>query len=730
MRRLLACCLLLLITTLTQAAERPRIGLVLSGGGARGIAHIGVLKVLEELRVPIDAIGGTSMGAVIGGAYAAGVPVSEMERLIGELDWGDLFRDSPPRQLLSTRRKQDEHTGLAAVVGLRGTEILLPEGAVSGQKLNLFLRDLVGRAATIENFDWLPIPFRAIATDLTTGEMRVFDSGSLVTVLRASMSIPGIISPLELDGRLYVDGGLVRNLPVDIVREMGVDVVIAVNLGTPLMERRQLRSALSVTVQMIAILTEQNVQQSLASLNETDVAVLPRLGDISATDFPRGPEAITLGAEAAQVERYRLSRLSVTPREYAAWRNRFRSVRGMEPRQRVVIDEIRFEQTANTNPQVLRELLRTRPGEVLDQETLRRDLERLHGRGDFDLIGYRVVPEGDRNVLVLDAYEKTWGPSYLRFGLSMNSDFQGNSELSLPIGYLQTWVNPLGAEWRVDATLGTTQALATEFYQPLSTTGRLFLAPYASYADRPENRFQGDRQLAEFRVRTGLIGVDLGLHRTSASELRFGPAYRHTDTRLDVGAGDPSETSVSQLGLRMRYFRDTLDDPDYPTSGDSVRTELWWLRDLDRSDDSYGRLELDWLRAYGTPDHRGQLGLRIGARLDRDLPFFDQFTLGGFQNLSGFQTDQLRGQYLGLGRLLYQYRIGRIAGTWGGSTFVGASLEAGNVWQDSDAIGLDNLRVAGGVFLGIGSFLGPVQLGFGYAEGSNISVYFRLGRSW
>ena len=244
----------------------PRIGLVLSGGGARGAAHIGVLKVLQELRIPIHAIAGTSMGSLVGGGYAAGLPAEELERRVTAVDWDNLFNDAPPRKGWPARRKQQTvNPTWDFTIGVRNGQFALPKGAISGQKVQLFFNDLVKGAETAQDFDDLPIPFRAVATNLENGEMKVFDRGPLPVAMRASMSVPGLFAPMEWDNNLYVDGGLVRNLPIDVARTMGVDVVIAVNLGSGYLPRDQLGTILGVTGQMIAILTEQNVQVSLNS---------------------------------------------------------------------------------------------------------------------------------------------------------------------------------------------------------------------------------------------------------------------------------------------------------------------------------------------------------------------------------------------------------------------------------------------------------------------------------
>ncbi len=290
--------------TRASDAQRPKIGLVLSGGGARGAAHIGVLKVLEELRVPVDLIVGTSMGSIVGAAYSTGLSVPEMEKAIKLITTERLFTDSPPRQDQTMRRKDDDlRPYFVPELAVTSDGVLLPKGLVTGVALEGELRRLV-KIASARSFDELPIPFRAIATDIGTGEMVILREGSVVQAIRASMSVPGAVAPVEMGRRQLVDGGLVRNLPVDIARSMGADIIIAVNLGTPLLKPEQITSALTVSVQMLNILTQQNVGRSLAELTPRDILISPELGDYSAADFDNLVKTVPIGeASARKVDR-------------------------------------------------------------------------------------------------------------------------------------------------------------------------------------------------------------------------------------------------------------------------------------------------------------------------------------------------------------------------------------------------------------------------------------------
>ena len=451
---------------LAGGGKRPKICLVLSGGGARGAAHVGVIKVLEEYRVPIDCIAGTSMGALVGASYATGMSVAEMETIIEGISTELLFKEEPPRQELSMRRKQDDYTILfSPEIGIGSDKLGVSKGLVTGVQLETVLRQL-SKAKGFHRFDELPIPFRAVATDLVTGKAVIFSEGELANVMRASMSVPAAVAPAEFGGMMLVDGMLTSNLPVETARAMGADIVIAVNVGTPLLKREQLNGILGVSNQMLSILTEQNVQASIASLKPTDLLISPELGDFSTGDFDDLPRIVPHGEAAARMMAERLAPLSLPADEYAALRRR--QLVTTEPDLRPV-DEIQFENLQRVNPQAALAVMETRAGKPIDQQTLDSDMRRLYGTGDFEHVNYRFLEEPGRRVLTVDAVEKSYGPDYLRFGLGLSSDFQGDAYYNLLISYRRTWLNSLGAEWRTDLQLGRTSSLVSELYQPLDS---------------------------------------------------------------------------------------------------------------------------------------------------------------------------------------------------------------------------------------------------------------------
>lgn len=706
--------------------ERPRIGLVLSGGGARGAAHVGVLRVLEQARIPIDMIVGTSMGAIVGAAYASGASVDEMEAKLASLNTNALFSDEPPRGELTMRRKDDDRQPVfGPQFGVSRGGLDLPRGAVSGIALEAVLRRLV-RAQRPQDFDLLPIPFRAVATDIETGRMQVFDHGDLATAMRASMSVPGLVAPMEHAGHLYVDGGLTRNLPVDVARAMGADVIIAVNVGSPLLRREQIGSLLGVSAQMIAILTEQNVQQSLSELTERDVLIVPALGDFSAADFDHMPQTVALGEASARERLAQFQQLALAPADYEAWRvaRQSTATTAQAPIARILVEGAR-----NTNPDVLRSMLQTRVGSLPEQATLDADMRRLYGTGDYEHVSYRVDELDGQVVLTLSVREKAWGPSYVRFGLGLQSDMRGEAFFDLYARYRSTWLNALGGEARADVRLGRENRLVTEFYQPVDTDQRFFVAPRVEIMRRPLEVYFGDVRVARFDEVARYVGLDIGVDFGRRLEWRTGlvAGTRHFDMAIGPPEFIEAEGRTKFGAWRSQVRYDGLDALDFPREGWAWNADLLASRRVLSSDDNYTRWsgQITGVQSWGS--HTLQWGMEGGGPIGDDLiPLPDQFRLGGPFRLSGYRPGQFIGQEMQMARVVYMDRVMEQKLLRG--AFVGLSLEAGHVGQSV----LEELparwRWSVSGFVAIDSPIGPLYLGAGLAPGGQRTAYVFLGR--
>ncbi len=736
--------LLLSLTSLWPLAQaaaqaggaQPRIGLVLSGGGARGSAHIGVLKVLEEMRIPIHVVVGTSMGSLVGGGYAAGLTPAVLEERVTQVNWDQLFNDDPPREDWPARRKQAYQTPtFDFTVGVRDGHFKLPKGAIAGQQVQLFFNDLVKGAETARDFDDLPIPYRAVATNLENGQMAVFSRGPLPVAMRASMSVPGLFAPMEWDDHLYVDGGLVRNLPIDVARDLGVDVIIAVNLGSGYLPREDLGNILGVTGQMIAILTEQNVQVSLKQLDpQRDVLILPELGDITAADFDRAPEAIAVGEAAARKMAPQLARYRLGEAEYAAWhRARFgpgRPARG--------VSEVRVVGLDRVNPAVFHNLAKAQEDKDLDRARLEADIQTIYGQGDYERISYHFEPQSDDgDLLIVNAVEKAWGPGYLGFGLGLMTDNQGDSRFGLRGTYDQRWVNDLGAEIGVDLTLGNVPNLHAEFYQPFNLERAGFVAPYLDYGLNPESIFLNDQRIARYDVIRARLGVDLGT-TLRGTELRIGPYLGQTEVSLDTGSPRLEEGRINDTGLRARLYYDTMDSAAVPREGTRIFLEARNPLEAMGADVQYTRALLTATTAYSFGPHTLALKVKGGSSFGEPMPYYDQFALGGFLNLSGYAYEQFRGEEMAFAGLAYYRQIAALPPPIGRGLYLGASLEAGWLSEgvvrspftgERTVLSPEKSGFGASLFFGSDTWIGPAYLGLGVTGTGESTVYVLIGQT-
>jgi NTE family protein len=740
----LACVVALLATGPTQAqptngtaaTNRPRVALVLSGGGARGFAHVGVLKALEAARVPVDMVVGTSMGAIIGGLYATGLSADELERELLAVEWNALFNTREPRQLLSQRRKEEDFEFSPVLqLGFRDGEFRLPSGAVSSRSLEMLLRRYTLGTRALVNFDALPTPFRAVATDMENGQAVVLNRGDLAAAMRASMSVPGVFAPLELDGRLLGDGGLVNNLPVDVARALGADAVIAVNIGTPLAGRDTLGSVIGLTAQMLNILTEQNVQRSLASLTPRDLLVAPTLGRLNSGDFDKAADLVALGLDAARQAGPELSRFAVDPAQYEAWRAQRRQASGATalPSQLAFVD---IEGVKPERVQRLRTQIEADPGQPMDADRAERDLQRLAASGDYMRADYRLVGRPDGEGLVYQLTEKDWGRNHFRLGLDLRTDFRGSGDFNLRLSHNRHWVNDQGAEWRNRIQLGEKSGLYSEFFQPLDRSASYFVSGHFDHWLRRFDLYGDDEKVAAvYRRRETRIGLDLGttLGRDGAfGDARLGWFGARRVTIPDVVAGlrsdDLSRVGWTEHGLRLAVVSDQLDHANFPLSGYRLRFEaVTGRRDLLGQEQGFHRQDFTatHVSTYGRDTYN--LHLRLARSSSLPLGAIDEYSLGGFQQLSGYRVGQVVGNNLAFGRLGYYRRLDLNPGI-ARALFAGASLELGNAWAKSSAMRLGDLRLGSSVFVGADTGVGPIYLALVHAPKGFTGVYFFLGR--
>ncbi len=713
-----------------EEKKRPKIGVVLSGGGARGAAHIGVLKVLEKMYIPIDYVVGTSMGSIIGGLYASGMTTAEIEGVVTSIDWDAALQDNIPRSDRSFRRKTDDRSYLVkSKPGLSDDlKIKLPSGLQQGQNIDLLLKELVMPTSRVDNFDDFRIPFRAVATDIVTGKAVVLGSGDLAMAMRASMNIPAVFATVEIDGKILVDGGVSNNLPIDVVREMGADIVIAIDISTPLLQREDLSSALGITQQLTGILTRRNTEEQIATLTAKDVFIVPDLGEITTSSFNLAGEAIPKGVAAAEQSKQALSRLSVSKTVYANYLAAQHQRLAKRDPQLPVIDFIRLNNKSKLNDQVFYARLKIVEGAPLNVEKLEANIDKIYGLELFENIAYDIIQEEGRTGLVINIEEKTWGPNYLQAGISMGGNQDGDSFYDLAVSYTRTAINHLNGEWRSAIQIGSSPGFYTEIYQPLDYNSRYFIHPQLLYNKYTMNLYaNAGEELAEYRLTQ--YGGDLAVGREFGTwgEARIGLRRLKGDAKRKVGTPIWPDYDFDQGEIYTTLLTDTLDNLYFPSKGYSGLVEYLRSDDILGADNDFDQIRLKGQIAMSWKKNTLITSVKLYTTLDDNVPLQNKFRLGGLFNLSGFNEDQLNGSQLGLLSLMYLYKIGDFNLL---PTYIGGTLESGNVWEDKNQMNFNNAIFAGSIFVGLDTLLGPVYLGYGRAEGDHHALYFYLGKKY
>ena len=717
--------LLLFLSTLTLA-EPLRTGLVLSGGGARGLAHIGVLKQLEEMNIPIDAIAGTSMGAVIGGLYAAGYSADELEQIALDLDWQATLSDTPLREDIPYRRKQDDRDFLVKQrLTFKDGALSFPLGLLQGQNMGVVLESLLVHTNEIDDFDRLPIPFRAVATDIATGEAVVFDHGHLPLAIRASLALPGFFAPVEVDGRLLVDGVLSKNVPIDVARAMGVDRVIVVDIGTPLKSASELNSVLDIMDQTTTLLTRTNTERQLATLTDADLLLQPALGDMGFSSFAETQQAIDAGAQSLSEAQGVLA--FVAPPGSDAGGN----LASSRPQRQAIIHAVEVDNSGKVADEVVLSMIRQEVGEPLNLARLQTDMGTIYGTDYFSRVTYEVVHDQGHNTLLVHTAGRRTGTDYLRLGLNLVDDFEGDSQYNLGASFRVNGLNPLGAEWLTRLQVGSDQELYTEFYQPLDYGSRYFVAPFIDADSRNLEVIDDNDPIVAYRQKRYGAGINIGRQIANNGEVRFGLSRYRGNSRVRIGDPDLPDVDFDEAFYSIEVDRDTLDNVNFPRSGDEAKFSWRQSEPALGADERYQQIEFKANKAFGFGPNSWQVGGFIG-RTDSDVNVAQSsFVLGGPGWFSGFRQDALAGQNYQLGRLVY-YR--RLTPSYFNAVslplYLGASLEYGRVYNRDDTDFDTGYFGGGSLLLGMDTLVGPLFFGLGANEEGHEALYMKLGQTF
>ena len=707
-----------------HVAGRPRVGLVLAGGGAKGGAHVGVLKVLEELHVPIDCIAGTSMGALIGGGYAAGIPADELEKFLVGIDWKRVVGSQGRRDLEPIEQKRAGPTySNEFEFGITPNGISAPPGLVNTSNVEDLLRVYVARARLETDFNKLPIPYRAVATDMVSSTMVVLDKGDLATAMRASMAIPGAFAPVVLDKWILSDGGLVRNIPIDIARNLCADRVIVVNLVEPEADPLKLQSATQLLARSMDVMIIANEELQLSSMRPGDVRIDVIMGDIGTADFERVPDTVPLGETAARKMSKELMRFAVPDAQYAAWRAGVTQSQTMDGK----LAGVRYEGLERVNPDYLASRQKVQAGDPVDIVTISEEAQRISALTDFESVSYRL--DGDRAAPTLTwlPHEKKWGPNYLRLDLGAYASREGDQAFSLYARHLRTWVNSLGAQWSNELQFGIETLLSSSFNQPLDTAHRFFFEPRVAFSRSMEDIFQDEERVARYEYRDLVGQLDLGMNIGRYGQLRAGYLYDEREIDVDIGSPVLPEIEPVDAGMRFSAEFDSRDTSFSPTRGLTMAFEYL------ESDESLGG-DREWERAelgigVAVPLRRDVLWLTVagGSDLGSDLPGDRAFSVGGPDSFPGFEQGELRAGSYWVANTSYLWKVKDLLSIRNLAFYMGLGLTAGEVSDRIDG-GEEGELYGASVFFTGRTLFGPLTVGVAKTSTDSWSLWLSVGR--
>jgi NTE family protein len=701
---------------------RPRIGLVLAGGGAKGGAHIGVLKVLEELHVPIDCIAGTSMGALVGGGYASGLPAAEIERFVRAVDWKAVVGrvGQREREPIEQRRNADEANALGELsISKKG--VVLPAGLVDTAGIEDLLRSYVAEARMEPDFDLLPIPFRAVATDMLQGQMVVLNKGDLAMAMRASMAIPGAFAPVISAPYILSDGFVVRNIPVDVARQTCADVVIVVKLVSPAAQAGQLRTAPQLLSRTMDVMVESNENAQLQTLTDRDVRIDVPMGDIGAADFERTAEAIPLGEAAAHAVANQLSRYSVSPQEYDAWRASVTRPQHLEVR----VASVRFEGLHYVNPDYLRTLTRVHAGDTVDTSRISQDALRLGALEELDSVEYRLLGNPDHPDLVWVPTERATGRNFIRPSLGIYADGGGDLALIVGLQHVSRWLNPYGGQWRNTLSLGYDSEVVTSFYQPLDVAQVFFIEPKALLQRTLQPLYDDGHRVADYKFIDAGGQFDFGAKLGQDGQLRTGYFKDKRRIVLNTGVQLFPEETTRDAGIIVSALYDSRNESSFSTKGLAAKI------DYTRANASMGG-DRDWETLEGGLRMAVPVGRNLmwataagGTDLSSELPADRAFALGG-ASFPGYQLDELRVRRYWTASGSFLWRLADLMSIQNKALYGGFALQAGRLYGRVDPVP-DNTVYGGSAYLGAQTPIGALTLGAAWAT-SSWSAWISIGR--
>ena len=712
------------------AVGRPTVGVAFGGGSARGIAHVGVIRWMEEHRIPIDVAAGTSMGGLVGGAFASGMDGAELQTFVTSLNWDELFGSST-FAYKNIRRKADARAYPSRLeFGLKGG-IVPPTALNSGEQVELLLGRIAAPYFQIEDFDQLPTPFRTVAVDLLSAQPVVMRQGSLADAMRATMSLPLIFPPVEVDGQVLIDGGTMNNVPADVVRAMGADRVVAVNVGDLANRDGVAYTLFGLAGSTLDAMMRASTVRALAS---ADVVIHVPLREFGSLDWRRGDELIDAGYQAAETMRDQLLPLAVSEAEFDAWR------RARQSRRRTNLPApafLQLEGFASNDTRRLNALLARHVGVPMDISAVEQDLAIVAGLDRYDTVTWRLMHDADRGFgLRVQGRLKSYAPPFVMLGLNLENTTSSDFRITATARLLAYDVVGSGSELRLDGTIGSDPGVGAELYRPIGSTP-LFVAPYAGVSNLTFNVIDDDAVIARYGQTRSRVGLNLGVNLGAQSDLRVGAYVGHSTASIQIGDPGFPELSGQDSGAEIVWRVDTQDSPVVPARGQQSEVRLSRILNGPDVEVAGETVEFDssltQLSAVGnrfwSASRRGRVFVYggIGTSFDDDPLPIEQFELGSAFRLGAYAAGELRGDHYYVVTGGYLRQIARLPDFMGGPVFAGGWLENGDAF---DEWSLARWRTNGGVGLVMETLLGPVLVAGSWGFDGRWRTYLGVGRTF
>lgn len=708
-----------------SAADRPLIGLALEGGSAYGLAHIGVLQVLEEMHIPVDCIAGTSMGGLIGGFYATGMDPRQLQRLAEGTDWNYIISGATPYQALSFRRKEDQRALPNSIVFGLKNGFSLPAGLNAGEPISLMI-DKQTLPYNQLDFNDLPIPFRCVATDIIAAQEADFDKPPLNKALRATMSIPGLFTPVPDGERLYVDGGVVNNLPSNVVRAMGADIVIAVDLTIGQTKAKDVVSLVQVLAQTARAVIARSEEQGRAN---ADIVIQVDLASFEPLDFDRSAAIIARGVNAARAAKEQLERYRI--QDDAHW---LAYLQARTLRERNVNGVPRFVKVSGTGQEatrVLEEKLQPLAGKPVDSPKINKALTPLTGTGTYDTATYQLTQRDAQDTaqhegLLVTVRETTYAPPMIQPAIEV--DGGQSSVVDFTLGARLTFIDIAGyrSEWRTDFELGNTNAVQSEFYRPFRPGSNWFVAPRVKASENLFHIVTKNDPVADYLFYRDNAGLDLGYQFGRSAEMRVGYEAGYLNDTLRLGTPQFASVEGYEGSARLHFLIDHTDSPVLPRNGYSLETNFHWFNSSPGATGAFPAL--DARAGYYRPltnvaslFFTGEGGTTFGYS-NTGLP---QYFLGGPFRLSAYGQNELHGNQYYLFRTGYRHDLFSLPALVGKKVYAVGSWEFGKMYGAVNSSGFPTCFTAG---LFAETALGPVFIGDSVGDSGHQKWFFFVGR--